>query len=115
MESILTSIKKLLGIEEAYTHFDDDIIIHINSVLAKLTQLGVGPPEGFSISDATTTWNEYLGNDLRLSSVRSFVFLSVKLMFDPPSSSSAIESMNRIISEYEWRITLTTDSTKITQ
>lgn len=104
MESILTSIKKLLGIEEDYVHFDADIIMHINSVLSILNQLGVGPSEGFSIKDATSTWNEFIANPAKLELVKSYVYLKVRLMFDPPSSSSAIESMKQLISELEFRI-----------
>lgn len=104
MESILTSIKKLLGIEEDYVHFDADIIMHINSVLSILTQLGVGPSEGYSIKDANATWDEFITNPAKLELVKSYVYLKVRLMFDPPSSSSAIESMKQIISELEFRI-----------
>lgn len=104
MESILTSIKKLLGIEEDYVHFDADIIMHINSVLSILTQLGVGPSEGYSIKDANATWNEFITNPAKLELVKSYVYLKVRLMFDPPSSSSAIESMKQLISELEFRI-----------
>lgn len=104
MESILTSIKKLLGIEEDYVHFDADIIMHINSVLSILTQLGVGPSEGYSIKDANATWDEFIMNPAKLELVKSYVYLKVRLMFDPPSSSSAIESMKQLISELEFRI-----------
>lgn len=104
MESILTSIKKLLGIEEDYVHFDADIIMHINSVLSILTQLGVGPSEGYSIKDANATWDEFITNPAKLELVKSYVYLKVRLMFDPPSSSSAIDSMKQLISELEFRI-----------
>ena len=104
MESILTSIKKLLGIEEDYAHFDADIIMHINSVLSILTQLGVGSSEGYSIKDANATWDEFITNPAKLELVKSYVYLKVRLMFDPPSSSSAIESMKQLISELEFRI-----------
>lgn len=104
MESILTSIKKLLGIEEDYVYFDADIIMHINSVLSILTQLGVGPSEGYSIKDANATWDEFITNPAKLELVKSYVYLKVRLMFDPPSSSSAIESMKQLISELEFRI-----------
>ena len=104
MDSILTSIKKLLGITEEYDHFDKDIVMHINSAFSVLTQLGVGPKEGFSIKDASTTWSELLNDDLRLESVKTYVYYKVKLGFDPPQSSYAIESINRQISELEWRI-----------
>lgn len=106
MESILTSIKKLLGISEDYTQFDSDIIMHINTVFLNLTQLGVGPSEGFSIEDETTYWEDFLDIDsnAQLNAVKSYIYLKVKLLFDPPLSSSVIESMNRMISELEWRL-----------
>lgn len=114
MESILSSIKKLLGIDEEYTHFDEDIIMHINSVMMILNQLGVGPNEGFSISDSSATWSDFLGEDLQnFQSVKSFVYLKVRLLFDPPSSSAAIESMNRMIGEYEWRLNVASDHKNI--
>lgn len=112
MDSILTSIKKLLGIAEDYEHFDQDLIIHINSVLSVLTQLGVGPSEGFSIEDENATWNDFIPEDKRLSSVRSYVYMKVKLLFDPPLSSSVMESMNRMISEFEWRLNVTAEPTQ---
>lgn len=110
MESILTSIKKLLGIDEAYEHFDADLIMHINSVLMILTQLGVGPAEGYSISGSSETWSDFLGTDLiKLQSVKSYVYQKVRLMFDPPTGSALIESMNRMISELEWRLQVAAD------
>lgn len=109
MESILTSIKKLLGITEEYEHFDADIIMHINSVFMILTQLGVGPSEGFSIKDKTTTWNEFV-SDNQLESVKSYMHMKVKLMFDPPLSSAVMECMNRMISEFEWRLNVAAES-----
>lgn len=110
MESILTSIKKLLGIEEDYTHFDPDIIMHINSVFTILNQLGVGPPEGFRIEDDLTTWNDYTENNLLYESVKTYIYLKVRLLFDPPASSSLIEVMNRQISELEWRLNMAAES-----
>ena len=104
MESILTSIKKLLGIDEEYTQFNSDIIMHINSVFLNLTQLGVGPSEGFLIEDDTATWDDFIGDSNQLQAVKSYVYLKVKLLFDPPLSSSVTESMNRMISELEWRL-----------
>ena len=112
MDSILTSIKKLLGIAEDYEHFDQDLIIHINSVLSVLTQLGVGPSEGFSIEDENATWNDFIPDDKQLSSIRSYVYMKVKLLFDPPLSSSVMESMNRMISEFEWRLNVTAEPTR---
>ena len=105
MESILTSIKKLLGIEEGYTHFDADIIMHINSVFMTLTQLGVGPSEGFYIEDDTTTWLEFIPDMTKLHAVKTYMFLKVKLLFDPGSiGSSTLASYERMITEYEWRL-----------
>lgn len=108
-ESILTSIKKLLGITEEYTHFDSDIIMHINSVLVILTQLGVGSADGFTISDDSSTWKDFMGEDKKFEFVKSYVHLKVKLLFDPPLSSAVMESMNRMISELEWRILVAAD------
>ena len=104
MESILTSIKKLLGIAEDYEHFDQDIIMHINTVLAILTQLGVGPAIGFSIADKSTKWNEFISNKLYYEPVKTYVYLKVKLLFDPPQSSIVLEATNRMISELEFRL-----------
>ena len=110
MESILTSVKKMLGIVEEYEHFDADLIMHINSVLSILTQLGVGPSEGFSITDKTTTWSEFIPTNKNLESVKTYVYMKVKLIFDPPLSSSVSEAMNRMISELEFRILIEADS-----
>ena len=107
--SILTSMKKLLGITEEYSHFDTDIIIHINSIFSILTQLGVGPEDGFSISDATETWSEYLLSDKRIEMIKTFMYLKLKLIFDPPVSSGVIEAMNKTINELEWRILIQKD------
>lgn len=109
MTSILTSVKKMLGIAEEYAHFDSDIIMHINSVFAILTQLGVGPKEGFFIEDDTTSWSDFIQSNSLLNPVKSYMYLKVKLLFDPPLSSSVIESMNRLISELEWRINVAVD------
>ena len=110
MDSILTSIKKLLGIEEDYGHFDPDIIMHLNSVFMILTQLGVGPSEGFSIEDDTATWSDFIPNLQNLEAVKTYVYLKVKLLFDPSGSSAVTESMNRQISELEWRLYVTVEN-----
>lgn len=104
MESILTSVKKLLGITEDCTDFDSDIIMHINTVFTILTQMGVGPEEGFSIEDKSKKWDEFISNKLYFESVKTYVFLKVKLLFDPPLSTAVMESINRMISELEWRL-----------
>ena len=110
MESILTSIKKMLGITEDYEHFDSDLIMHINSVFSILTQLGVGPSEGFSIKDKTDVWSDFIPDDPRLESVKSYVYMKVKLLFDPPLSSTVMESTNRMISEFEWRLNVQSET-----
>lgn len=109
MDSILTSIKKLLGISEDYTQFDDDIVMHINTVFLNLTQLGVGPEEGFLIEDDVAEWEDFIEDNAQLQAVKSYVYLKVKLLFDPPLSSSVIESMNRMIAELEWRLNVAVD------
>ena len=109
MESILTSIKKMLGITEEYDHFDADIIMHINSVFMILNQLGVGPAEGFRIEDELAIWDDFVDEDENLDAVKSYMHLKVKLLFDPPSSSTVMQSMNQLISELEWRLHMAVD------
>ena len=109
-ESILTSIKKLLGITEKCDDFDTDIIILINSVFPILLQLGVGPEDGFIIEDASKTWNDFLGDKMKkYALVKTFIYLKVKMVFDPPLSSSVIDSYNRTLSELEWRLNVLAD------
>ena len=110
--SILTSIKKLLGIAEEDTSFDQDIIMHINTVFAILAQLGVGPANGFSIEDDSAIWEDYLGNATNLELVKSYIYMKVRSMFDPPTSSILADAMNKNISELEWRINTTVDPKK---
>lgn len=106
MDSILTSIKKMLGIPEEYEQFDMDLIIHINSVLGILTQIGVGPSEGYFITSKTNTWNELLLTSSQFEMVKSYIYLKVRLLFDPPTSSAAVESAKQLISELEWRLSV---------
>lgn len=107
MESILTSIKKLLGIGDDDTSFDDDIIMGINTEFMTLSQLGVGPFEGFSITDKTTTWSDYLGADsVNLQAVKTYIYMKVRLVFDPPSSSFVIDATQRKIDELTWRLNI---------
>lgn len=102
--SILTSIKKSLGIEEGYTAFDPDIVMYINTALSTLNQLGIGPVDGFQITDKTATWESLIGTDPRLNFVQTYVLLKVRLLFDPPATSFAIDAIKTQITEYEWRI-----------
>lgn len=110
MESILTSIKKMLGIAEDYTHFDAELIMHINSVLSILTQIGVGPSEGYSIEDDVAVWTDFVPTNAKLEFIKTYAFMKVKLVFDPPLSSAVMESTNRMISELEARIQIAADT-----
>lgn len=103
-ESILKSTKKLLGIAEEHTHFDSDIIMYINTVFGILTQMGVGPKNGFVIHDDTATWDKYTDDQRYLEAVRTYMYHKVKLMFDPPLNSTVMECTNRIITELETRL-----------
>lgn len=104
-ETILTSIKKLLGIYNENTDFDTDILIHINSVIVILNQLGIGPNAGFEI-DENTTWSEYLNDNSKLNSVKTYIYLKVKMVFDPPTSASIREANIQMMDELEWRLNL---------
>lgn len=104
--SILKSIKKVLGIGNDDDSFDVDIVMHINSAFVTLNQLGVGPEAGFSISDDSATWNTFLGDDLKLNSVKSYMYLKVKSLFDPPTTSFLIKAYDDQIQEFEWRLNL---------
>ena len=112
IDSILTSIKKLLGISEEYDSFDSDIIMHINSVFMTLNQLGIGPSEGFMIEDDFATWNDYIDIDAEpdkkqlLSAIKTYIYLKVKLIFDPPLSSAVMEAIKQSITEAEWRLNI---------
>lgn len=103
-DSILNSVKKILGLGEDYTSFDEDVILNINSTFSTLNQLGVGPEDGFAISDDTATWVDFLGDDARLNHVKTYVWLRVRLLFDPPSTSYSLESMKHQVQELEWRL-----------
>lgn len=102
--SILISIKKLLGIDKDYVQFDQDIIININSALMSLMQLGVGPQSGFKISGEEETWNDFIGERIDFESVKTYVYLKVRLIFDPPQSSYLIENIKEQLQEIEWRL-----------
>ena len=110
LDSILTSIKKLLGIIEDYEHFDPDIIMHINSVFSILTQLGVGPADGFSITGAGETWSDYIQDEKKLEMVKSYIYQKVRLLFDPPTSSALMEAANNAVAELEWRLNAAVDT-----
>ena len=110
MDSILTSIKKLLGITEEYEHFDQDIIIHINTALMILTQLGVGPSEGFFIKDKYALWSDFIPDGKTSEAVKSYIYLKVRMLFDPPTSSSLMNAMEQNMKELEWRLNVASES-----
>jgi hypothetical protein len=122
-QSILISTKKILGIAEDYTVFDLDIITHINTAFSTLTQLGVGPANGFMIEDETTVWSDFItdyptgqyeapsGDDLQYNSVKSYVFLKVRQLFDPPTTSYLIAATEKQIQELEWRLNVHREET----
>lgn len=111
MESILTSIKKLLGITEECEDFDPDIIIGINSSFDILEQMGVGPKGGFFITDKSATWTDFMQNlPVNSEMIKTYVYMKTKLMFDPPTTSFVLESMNKTIEEMEFRLNVKYDS-----
>lgn len=109
MESILNSIKKMLGPDAEYDHFDPDIIMHINTVFMILQQLGVGPKEGFYIEDDMATWADYLVDPTKLQMVKTYMYLKVRLVFDPPTSSTVMNAITQTIAELEWRLNVAVD------
>lgn len=118
MDSILLTIKRMMGgivVDERelldedivisdFESFDLELLVHINSAFAELTQLGVGPKEGFFVSDKNTTWYDFIPDDVLLSMVKNYIYLKVKVAFDPPTSSSVLESYKQMIAELEWRL-----------
>jgi hypothetical protein len=111
-QSILTSTKKILGIAGDYTAFDLDIITHINAAFSTLAQLGVGPVEGFMIEDAEAEWYDYIEDDIQLNTVKSYVFLKVRQLFDPPATSYLITAMEKQIAEFEYRLNTNREMTE---
>lgn len=109
-DSILLSIKKLLGAPEYDDHYNQDILMHINSALSILAQIGVGPKGGFVVEDEYDTWTDFIGDTTLIESVKTYVYYRVKLMFDPPSTSFAIEAINQSIKELEWRLNVAVET-----
>ena len=103
-DSILDTIKKLLGPDQSYNYFDQDIIIHINTAIMNLTDIGVGPKEGFSIKSRQEVWSDFIADIKQFEAVKTYIYLKVKLIFDPPLSSSVIDIYNKQINELEWRL-----------
>ena len=107
-ESILDSIKALLGPGEDYDHFDSDIIMHINTAFSILYQLGVGT-KAFTITGPEETWNDYLEDWTNLNDIKTYIYLRVKMLFDPPSSGTVMEALKENLRELEWRINVEVD------
>lgn len=108
-ESIFKSIKSLLGPDADYEVFDSDILIFINGAIATLTQLGIGPSGGFRITGESETWSDFVGNYDDLDSVKTYIYLKVKLVFDPPASSSVMSAYQETCKELEWRLNVAVD------
>lgn len=105
-DSILKSIKKLIGISDEDTSFDLDLIIHINSVFVALNQIGVGPKNVFSIINDQSVWNDFINDETNINNVITYVYLKVRILFDPPSNSSVLSSIERLLTELEWRLSV---------
>lgn len=108
-ESILTTIKALLGLESDYDAFDGEILVFINTSFLALRQLGVSSAEGFSVKDSTETWTDLLGTTVDLDAVKSYIYIKVRLLFDPPSSSYVLDAFTKQLAELEFRINVTAD------
>jgi hypothetical protein len=112
-DSILNGVKKSIGIMPEYDVFDDSLIMHINSVFMILAQMGVGPSKGFRIEDDTDKWSDFLSNDdENYESIKSYVCMKVRLLFDPPSSSTHMDCIKQLVSEFEWRLNFEAEESK---
>lgn len=109
-DSIVASIKKMLGLEDEYTPFDMDVITHINAAFMTLTQMGIGPKEGFMVDDYNQTWEQFLTNKVMLGGVKTWVYLQVKMMFDPPSNSILMDAMKQQADQILWRLNVQAES-----
>lgn len=108
-DSILDSVKNALGIVTEYRYFDSQILMHVNSVFTILQQLGVGPSDGFSIEDEIAIWSDFLEDPSSLNLVQSYMYLRVRMLFDPPTNSFLMDSMKQQVQEYEWRLNVAVD------
>ena len=104
MESILTSVKKMLGIPEDVTEFDADIIMHINSAFNVLRQLGIGPAKGFIVEDDSSNWTDFIEDQVEVAPVKTYMYAKVRLIFDPPQNSSLAKCLEQTVNEFEWRM-----------
>lgn len=109
-DSIVATIKKMLGLEDDYTPFDTDVIVNINAALMTLTQLGIGPKEGFTVTDYSQTWSDFVTNEVQLGAVKTYVYLKVKMIFDPPTNSYVMDAMKQQAEEIGWRLNVQAES-----
>ena len=109
-DSIVVTIKKMLGLEDDYTPFDTDVIVQINAALMSLTQLGVGPKEGFLVTDYSETWSDFITSEVKLGAVKTYIYLKVKMMFDPPTNSYVMDAMKQQAEEIGWRLNVQAES-----
>jgi hypothetical protein len=114
-DSILDSVKKVLNLASDYESFDQDIVMHINSVFSTINQLGVGPDAGYMIEDKEALWSDFLEGDLRLNNIRTYMYLRVRMLFDPPTIGYLVEAMKEQIKELEWRINAQRESVAWTE
>ena len=103
-ESILITIKKLIGFDKDYDYFDTDLVVQINSCFSTLSDLGVGPEEGFHITGKDEKWSEYIFTPIYMGMIKNYIYINTKLVFDRPETSYAIESLSKTASELEWRL-----------
>lgn len=113
-DSILMTIRKLVCGDPYADHFDTDLLVHINACFSILNQLGVGPENGFVVTDETQSWSSYSDDNHILNMVKTYVTLKVRVIFDPPLTSSVLEAMNKEISQLEWRLNVAVDPVKPT-
>lgn len=102
-DSILNSVKKALGIQSDYTHFDPELIMFINGAFTNLHQLGVGSEKPFIVTDEKDIWSDFIQDYEQIELVKSYVYLKTRMIFDPPVGSTA-DSFNEMIKEAEWRL-----------
>lgn len=111
-DSILDTLKNSLGINTEDTHFDAELIMHINSIFMTLNQVDVGPEYGFKIFDNTGTWVDFLGTSTKQESVKTYTYLKLRLIFDPPANSFAVKSLETMATELEWRLNVQVEGEK---
>lgn len=113
MESILDTIKKMLGIDAEDDSFDDDIIVILNSSILSLSQMGIGPSNGFVVTSVDDKWTDYITGTINLEGVKTYLYLKSKLIFDPPTTSNIVDAFNNTLKELEWRMMLAVETNNL--